>query len=164
MLNSLLVDLFLVGRIESLFLGDGRIARAPWLAIAEDVVEPNFHLAWPAHTGCVGTFYANDFKLPTAIARIIVVQYLSRLQHGVPRPLQPTDHDKPARSGRRPQWHLTRSMSTACDRETRIARSRPNPHCLECCDAQSMVATGAHPDDQTCQQRRRSFRMTVQLM
>jgi hypothetical protein len=98
--RRVIADLLLVGRIESLFLGDGRITRAPWLAIAEDVVEPNFHLAWPAHTGCVGTFCANDLKLPTAIARIIVVQNLSCLQHGVPRPLQPTDHDKPAWSGR----------------------------------------------------------------
>jgi hypothetical protein len=39
-----------------------------------DVVEPDLYLPWPAHTDGVGTFHANDFELPTAIARIIVVQ------------------------------------------------------------------------------------------
>jgi hypothetical protein len=40
-----------------------------------------------AHTDCVGAFNANDFNLPTTIARIIVVQNLSRLEHDAPLPL-----------------------------------------------------------------------------
>jgi hypothetical protein len=59
-------------------LGDHRVARTPWPAIAKDVVEPNPHLPWSAHADCVGTFYANDFDLPTTIARIVVVQNLPR--------------------------------------------------------------------------------------
>jgi hypothetical protein len=35
-------------------------------------------LPWPSHADCVGTFYANDFNLPTTIAAIVVVQNLPR--------------------------------------------------------------------------------------
>jgi hypothetical protein len=42
-------------------------------------------LPWAAHADCVGTFYANDFNLPTTIAPIIVIQNLSHLQHNAPR-------------------------------------------------------------------------------
>jgi hypothetical protein len=66
---------------------DGRVARAPRLAVAKDVVEPNLHLPRPGHTDCVGAFNANDFNLPTTIARIIVVQNLSRLEHDASLPL-----------------------------------------------------------------------------
>jgi hypothetical protein len=74
--------------------GAGRVARTPRLAVAEDVVEPNLYLPWPAHTDGVGTFHSNDFELPAAISRIIVVQNLSRLQHHVPC-APSTDHGKP---------------------------------------------------------------------
>jgi hypothetical protein len=60
---------------------------APRLAIAKDVVEPDLHLPRPGHTDCVGAFNANDFNLPTTIARIIVVQNLSRLEHDASLPL-----------------------------------------------------------------------------
>jgi hypothetical protein len=65
-------------------LGERRVARTPWLAIAEDVVEPNPYLPWPTHADGVGTFDANDFNFPTTIALIIVVQNLSRFQHNAP--------------------------------------------------------------------------------
>jgi hypothetical protein len=66
---------------------DGRVARATQLAVAKDVVEPNLHLPRPGHTDCVGAFNANDFDLPTTIARIIVVQNLSRFEHDASLPL-----------------------------------------------------------------------------
>jgi hypothetical protein len=50
-------------------------------------------LPWPAHADRVGALYANDFKLPTTIARIIVVQNLSCLQHNPP--FQPMDQGDP---------------------------------------------------------------------
>jgi hypothetical protein len=65
-------------------LGDGRVARTPWFAVAKDAVEQDFYLPRPAHTDCVGILYADDFKLPTTIARITVVQNLSHVQHNAP--------------------------------------------------------------------------------
>src|ERR1700722_11164584 len=66
---------------------DGRVARAPRLAVAKDAVEPNFDLPQPSHTDCADSFDANDFNLPTTIARIVVVQNLSRLEHYASLPL-----------------------------------------------------------------------------
>jgi len=71
---------------QGVIFRDGRVARAPRLAVAKDVVEPDLHLPWPGQTDCIGTFNADDFNLPATIARIIVVQHLSRLEHVAPCP------------------------------------------------------------------------------
>src|SRR5579864_6219467 len=71
---------------QGVIFRDGRVARAPRLAVAKDVGEPDLHLPWPGQTDCIGTFNADDFNLPTTIARIIVIQHLSRLEHELPAP------------------------------------------------------------------------------
>jgi hypothetical protein len=65
-------------------LGDGRVARTPWFAVAKDAVEQDFYLPRPTHTDSVGILHADDFNLPTTIARITVVQNLSHVQHNAP--------------------------------------------------------------------------------
>jgi hypothetical protein len=65
-------------------LGEGRVARTPWFAVAKDAVEQDFYLPRPTHTDRVGILYADDFNLSTTIARITVVQNLSHVQHNAP--------------------------------------------------------------------------------
>jgi hypothetical protein len=54
---------------QAVIFRDSRVARAPRLAVAKDVVEPDLHLPWPGQTDCV-----------------------RNLQCGR---LQPSDHDSP---------------------------------------------------------------------
>jgi hypothetical protein len=62
-------------------LRHSRIAGAPRLAIAKDAVDRNLHFPWAGLTDCARSFNPNDFNLPTTIARIVVVQNLSRYEH-----------------------------------------------------------------------------------
>jgi hypothetical protein len=67
---------------RALGLCDGRIARAPRLAVVKNVLKSNLHQPRSTFADCASSFDANDFNLSPTIARIIVIQNLSRLEHG----------------------------------------------------------------------------------
>jgi hypothetical protein len=53
--------------------------------IAEDAIVPNDDFAWSAFANEIALLNPDDLDSPTAVARIVVVQYLSNVQHFIPR-------------------------------------------------------------------------------
>jgi hypothetical protein len=50
-----------------------------------DAIVPNGHLAWSTFANEMAFLNPDDLDRPTAVARIVVVQYLSGVQHIIPR-------------------------------------------------------------------------------
>jgi hypothetical protein len=50
-----------------------------------DAIAPNDDFAWSAFANEIALLDPDDLDGPTAVARIVVVQYLSDVQHFIPR-------------------------------------------------------------------------------
>jgi hypothetical protein len=49
-----------------------------------DAIVPNDDFAWSAFANEIAFLNPDDLDSPTAVARIVVVQYLSDIQHFIP--------------------------------------------------------------------------------
>jgi hypothetical protein len=52
--------------------------------VAVDTIVPNDDFAWSAFANEIAILNFNDLDSPTRVARIVVVQYLSDMQHFIP--------------------------------------------------------------------------------